>query len=61
LPGSRSRDYFKPLNIPGGCDGLTLLAALGRMVANVPAAVWQAECAHGQPRFVCGLQGFASR
>ena len=48
LPGSRPRDHFRPLNIPGGCDGLTLLAALGRMVANVPAAEWRAEFARGR-------------
>jgi RluA family pseudouridine synthase len=48
LPGSQPRDHFKPLNIPGGCDGLTLLAALGRMVANVSAAEWQAELARGR-------------
>ena len=48
LPGSRPRDHFKPLNIPGGCDGLTLLAALGRMVENVSAVEWQAEFARGR-------------
>ena len=48
LPGSRPRDQFKPLNIPGDCDGLTLLAALGRMVANVSAADWLAEFAQGR-------------
>ncbi len=48
LPGSRPRNHFKPLNIPGGCDGLTLLAALGRMVANMPESAWQAEFARGR-------------
>jgi len=48
LPGSRPRDHFKPINIPGDCDGLTLLAALGRMVWNVSAAEWQAEFARGR-------------
>jgi len=48
LPGSQPRDQFKPLNIPGDCDGLTFLAALGRMVGNVPAAEWQAEFARGR-------------
>jgi RluA family pseudouridine synthase len=48
LPGSRPRDHFKSLNIPGDCDGLTLLAALGRMVGNVSAAGWQAEFARGR-------------
>jgi len=48
LPGSRPRDHRKPLNIPGDCDGLTLLAALGRMVGNVTTAEWQAEFALGR-------------
>ena len=48
LPGSRPRDHFKPLNIPGDCDGLTLLLALGRMVANLSMADWQAEFARGR-------------
>ena len=48
LPGSLPRDHFKPINIPGDCDGLTLLAALGRMVGNVSAAEWQAEFARGR-------------
>ncbi len=48
LPGSRPRDHFKPLNIPGPCDGLSLLAALGRMVHGVSPAAWQAEFALGR-------------
>jgi RluA family pseudouridine synthase len=48
LPGSQPRDHFKSLNIPGDCDGLTLLAALGRMVGNVSVAEWQAEFARGR-------------
>ena len=48
LPGSLPRDHFKPLNIPGHCDGLTLLAALGRMVGNVSPAEWLAEFAGGR-------------
>ncbi|MEI6078500.1 MAG: RluA family pseudouridine synthase [Verrucomicrobiota bacterium] len=48
LPGSQPRDHFKPINIPGECDGLTLLAALERMVWNVSAAEWQAEFARGR-------------
>lgn len=46
LPGSQPRDHIKPINIPGDCDGLTLLAALGRMVGNMSATEWQAEFAH---------------
>jgi RluA family pseudouridine synthase len=48
LPGSQPRDHFKSLNIPGDCDGLTLLASLGRMVGNVSVAGWQAEFARGR-------------
>jgi RluA family pseudouridine synthase len=48
LPGSQPRDHFKPLNIPGDCDGLTLLAALERMVGNMSADEWQAEFASGR-------------
>ena len=48
LPGSQPRDHFKPINIPGNCDGLILLAALERMVWNVSAAEWQAEFARGR-------------
>ena len=48
LPGSVPRNHFKPINIPGNCDGLTLLAALERMVWNVSAAEWEAEFARGR-------------
>jgi len=48
LPGSRPRDHFKPINVPGDCDGLTLLAALERMVGNISLAEWQAEFASGR-------------
>ncbi len=48
LPGNQPRDHFKPINIPGNCDGLTLLAALGRMVWNMSEADWQAEFAKGR-------------
>ena len=53
LPGSRPRDHFRPLNIPSDCDGLTLLAALASMVANVPAAEWLEEFARGR---IVGLE-----
>ena len=48
LPGSQPRDHFKPINIPGDCDGLTLLAALEHMVWNVSATEWQTEFAQGR-------------
>jgi len=48
LPGSQPRNHFRPLNIPGECDGLTLLAALERMVGNISAAEWQLEFSRGR-------------
>ena len=48
LPGSRPQDHFKPINIPGACDGWTLLAALQHMVWNVSAADWRAEFDRGR-------------
>jgi RluA family pseudouridine synthase len=48
LPGSQPRDHFKALNIPGHCDGLTLLAALERIVPSLPRAGWQKEFALGR-------------
>ena len=48
LPGNEPRNQFKPLNIPGNCDGLTLLAALQHMVGNVSAVEWTTEFALGR-------------
>ncbi len=48
LPGSRPYDNFKPVNIPEGADGKTLVEALRCVVAHIPAAYWEAECAHGR-------------
>jgi len=48
LPGNEARDHFKSLNVPGDCDGLTLLTALGRMVPSMAAAEWEAEFAQGR-------------
>ena len=50
LPGSVSRDNFKPVNVPKDCDGKTLLQTLCRIVAHVPASYWEAECARGMLR-----------
>jgi RluA family pseudouridine synthase len=61
LPGSRPRDHFKPLNIPGNCDGFTLLAALERMVGNVSAAGWAAEFAAGRVVTCEGAPGLANQ
>jgi RluA family pseudouridine synthase len=48
LPGSQPRTHFRPLNIPGNCDGLSLLTALGRMVPSMTAAEWLAEFAQSR-------------
>jgi len=48
LPGSQPQDHFKPINIPGECDGLTLLTALEHMVWNVSVSEWQEEFAQGR-------------
>jgi RluA family pseudouridine synthase len=54
LPGGVPRDNYKSVNIPGDCDGYTLLDALCRMVKNVSADVWREELARG---LVVGLDG----
>jgi len=48
LPGSQSRENYKPINVPQDCDGLTLLATLGRMVKQLSPAYWEDECARGR-------------
>jgi UPF0176 protein len=47
LPGSFPRDNYKCVNVPADCDERTLLETLCRVVKNVPANVWIAECARG--------------
>ena len=47
LPGSVPHDNYKSINVPADCDGLTLLATLCRVVKNISAPVWEAECARG--------------
>ena len=47
LPGSIPRDNYKCINVPADCDGHTLLDTLCRVVRNVSADEWRAECARG--------------
>jgi RluA family pseudouridine synthase len=54
LPGGVPRDNYKSVNVPGDCDGYTLLDALCRMVKNVSEAAWREELARG---LVVGLDG----
>ena len=47
-PGRTPRDQFKPVNIPAECDGMTLLEALCRVAALLPADGWQQRCDQGR-------------
>jgi RluA family pseudouridine synthase len=47
LPGSVPRDNYKSINVPGDCDGRTLLDTLCHMVKNVSAAAWREEFGRG--------------
>jgi len=47
LPGSKSCDHFKPVHIPGECDGKSLLYALCRVVQSMPSSYWASECEQG--------------
>jgi UPF0176 protein len=47
LPGSVPYDNFRPITVPGDCDGKTLVEALCRVVRHIPRAEWEAECARG--------------
>lgn len=48
LPGSVPRDNFKSINVPGDCDGRTLLDTVCQMVKNVSATEWLEEFARGR-------------
>lgn len=47
LPGSVARDHFRPINIPGECDGLPLIDALLRIVVHLDADYWRERCELG--------------
>jgi UPF0176 acylphosphatase like domain len=47
LPGSVARDYFRPINIPGECDGWPLIDALLRIVVHLDAEYWRERCRLG--------------
>src|SRR6185503_8238669 len=61
LPGSTPQDHFKPVNVPGECDGKTLLDALCRVAAHLPADIWQQKCADGLVIDEAGRPAPASR
>jgi UPF0176 protein len=48
LPGRHPQDRFKPVKVPADCDGKTLLEALCRVAALLPAEGWQQRCDDGR-------------
>jgi UPF0176 protein len=61
LPGSQPQDQFKPVNVPAECDGKTLLEALCRVAALLPADGWQQRCDEGRVLDDAGQPALASR
>ena len=61
LPGSQPQDQFKPVNVPAECDGKTLLEALCRVAALLPADGWQQRCDEGRVLDDAGRPALASR
>jgi RluA family pseudouridine synthase len=61
LPGSQPQDQFKPVNVPADCDGKTLLEALCRVAALLPADGWQQRCDAGRVLDDAGRPALASR
>lgn len=61
LPGSQPQDQFKPVNVPAECDGKTLLEALCRVAAFLPADGWQQRCDEGRVLDDAGRTALASR
>jgi RluA family pseudouridine synthase len=47
LPGSAPRENYKSINVPGDCDGATMLDALCRVVKHLSRDYWAEECARG--------------
>lgn len=48
LPGSIPHDNVRPLNVPGRCDGLTILECLQTMHPHLGTAFWQQELGEGR-------------
>jgi UPF0176 protein len=48
LPGSHACDHFRPVIIPGRCDGLRLLDALTTIFNHVPLETWLERFALGR-------------
>jgi RluA family pseudouridine synthase len=61
LPGRTPQDHFRPVNVPGECDGKTLLDALCRVTAGIPANVWQQRCDEGRVLNEAGQPALASQ
>jgi UPF0176 protein len=50
LPGSRSYENHRPLNIPAQYDGQTLIDTLCGLLGHVPREAWLAACTEGRVR-----------
>jgi RluA family pseudouridine synthase len=48
LPGSEPYDHYRPVTVPGRCDGQRLADALCDVFSHVPAEVWQQRLAQGR-------------
>lgn len=48
LPGCMAYDNYRPLKVPGFCDGLTVLEFLDAILAHQPAEVWRKICREGR-------------
>ena len=48
LPGSRPYDHYRPVTIPGKCDGRRLLETLCELFPHIPSAAWEQRFAQGR-------------
>jgi RluA family pseudouridine synthase len=48
LPGSVPAEMFRPLRVPQGCEGLSVLETFCRLVGHLPASYWEEECRAGK-------------
>jgi UPF0176 protein len=48
LPGSEPYDHYRPVTVPGRCDGQRLADTLCDVFSHVPAEVWQQRLAQGR-------------
>jgi RluA family pseudouridine synthase len=48
LPGSVPADNFRPMNVPGSCDGTTVTDFLACILPHIPAGEWEPVAAAGR-------------